>query len=60
MMGIPRELTLVKTEKGYLLRQKLVQELEEQKVKNWKQFWIRSQTSVLFIHRKNLRQWKLL
>lgn len=33
MMGIPRELTLVKTEKGYLLRQKLVQELEEQKVK---------------------------
>ena len=33
MMGIPRELTLVKTEEGYLLRQKLVQELEEQKVK---------------------------
>ena len=34
MMGIPRELTiLVKTEEGYLLRQKLIQELEEQKVK---------------------------
>ena len=33
MMGIPRELTLVKTNDGYLLRQRLPRELEAQKEK---------------------------
>jgi len=59
MMGIPRELTLVKTEEGYLLRQKLVQELEEQKVKKLEAV-LDSKSDKCVVYTQNLRQWKLL